>query len=92
MSGDLSLLRIAPCGNPQEYDRRHLALYAALLDAESSGQFWQDVVATVMQLNPNDEGAQRCWESHLERARWIVGDGLAYAVEAFGKPDSGETD
>lgn len=91
MPSEVSLMQNAPCGAPEDYDQIHLALYAALLDAEALGVMWQEVASTVMQLEPGLEGTERCWRSHLERARWIVGDGLAYAVEAFGKPDVGET-
>lgn len=66
-----------------EYDRRHLALYAALLEADDAGQAWQKAAATVLGLDPGDERAERCWRSHLERARWIVGDGLERAITVF---------
>lgn len=82
------LLAIAPSGAVSAYDRRMLALYAALLDAEGAGADWQDVAATMMQLDPDQDGAEQCWRSHLERARWITGNGLAGAVEAFGTPDN----
>lgn len=82
------LLATAPNGAVSAYDRRMLALYAALLDAEGADTDWQDVAATVMQLDPDQDGAEQCWRSHLERARWITGNGLAAAVEAFGRADS----
>ncbi|KKC27188.1 hypothetical protein WP12_04550 [Sphingomonas sp. SRS2] len=67
-----------------DYDRRHLALYAALLDADAAQTCWREAAATLMHLDPSNEKAEVCWKSHLERARWIVGDGLADAVAMFG--------
>lgn len=83
-------ITLAPTGPVTPYDQCNLPLYAALLDAHSAGLSWRQVIVDLMHLDPNDAGAERCWQSHLERARWIVGDGLAHAVEAFGRPDAGE--
>jgi hypothetical protein len=75
----------APSGDEvTDYDRRHLWLYAALLDAADAGGDWQDAAAALMEIDASDTGAETCWRSHLERARWIVGDGLASALSAFG--------
>jgi hypothetical protein len=81
-----NLLAVAPGNEITDYDRRHLSLYAALLDAEAAGSDWRDVAATLMKLDPGDAGSRACWQSHLARAHWIVGDGLANAVVAFGEP------
>ena len=71
-----------------DYDRHHLALYAALLDADDSGQDWQDVAATLMRIDVTASGAKACWRTHLERARWIIGEGLEAALTSFGaRPD-----
>lgn len=67
-----------------DYDRRHLALYAALLDAADTGQDWRETAKNLMGINVDRAGAKACWQSHLERARWIVNEGLASAVVAFG--------
>jgi len=76
--------RLAPSGDiAVDYDRRHLALYAALLEADDAGRDWQDAAASLMQLDVTDCNAEACWRSHLERARWIVGDGLGSALVAF---------
>lgn len=76
---------MAPCDESVlSYDRRHLSLYAALLDADDAGLDWRDAAATLMGIDVNDAGAEPCWRSHLERARWIVGNGLAAAIAAFG--------
>ena len=76
--------RLAPSGDVAvDYDRRHLALYAALLEADDAGGDWQDAATSLMQLDVTECDAEVCWRSHLERARWIVGDGLGIAIDAF---------
>ena len=75
---------LAPTGTAVvDYDRRHLALYAALLEADDAGRAWQDAAASLMHLDVTEPDAEACWRSHLERARWIVGDGLGNAIDAF---------
>lgn len=78
------LLNVAPSGPAIEYDRRHLALYAALLDAADVGQDWRETASSLMGLDVDSAGAKACWQSHLERARWIVSEGLASAISVFG--------
>lgn len=68
-----------------EYDQRNLALYAALLDAQDAGIDWRIAAADLMGLDPEDALAEACWRSHLERAQWIVGDGMATALTTFGR-------
>ena len=70
-----------------EYDRCRLPLYAALLDAADTGEDWRDAASTILGLDVSEAGAETCWRSHLERARWIVGEGLGQAIEAFSRPD-----
>lgn len=74
----------APSGKKVvDYDRWNLALYAALLEADDAGRDWQDAATSLMQIDVTQGDAEACWHSHLERARWIVGDGLGIALEAF---------
>ncbi len=81
MSG---ISKSAPTGNEViDYDRRNLALYAALLEADDAGRDWREAASSLMQLDTAHEEAETCWRSHLERARWIVGEGLATALVAF---------
>jgi hypothetical protein len=84
----MSLLRdLAPIGTEvTDYDRRHLALYAALLDAEDAGLDWAQAAASLLDLDPGAPCTEACWRSHMERARWIVGAGLPDALEAFARP------
>ena len=84
----ISLPNAAPTGDiVTAYDRERLAQYAALLDAAGTGQDWRDAASTILGLDVSEAGAEACWRSHLERARWIVGEGLGQAIEAFGRPD-----
>lgn len=78
--------RLAPSGPiATDYDRRHLSLYAALLDADEVGREWRDAATALMGIDIADEAiAEACWRSHLERARWILEDGLPAAITAFG--------
>ncbi len=85
MSSDLSIAPLAPVGDRvTAYDRQHLSLYAALLDADEAGHDWQYAAATLLGIDAANAEAEACWRSHLERARWIIGDGLAAAVASFG--------
>ena len=78
--------RLAPSdGRVIDYDRRHLALYAALLDAADAGGDWRDAASLLMQLDITRFDAEACWRSHLERARWIVNGGLGSALIAFNR-------
>lgn len=79
---------VAPSGEAAtDYDRCHLSLYAALLDAADAAVPWRDAASAIMGVDPDEDGAEVCWQSHLDRARWVVGDGLAQAIEAFGQAD-----
>lgn len=78
---------IAPAGDAVlDYDRRHLLTYAELLDAADAGIDWRAGSLAILGVDPvaDAEQARCCWDSHLARARWIVGDGLGGAIEAFG--------
>lgn len=84
---------MAPSGEEVvDYDRRNLALYAALLEADDAGREWRDAATTLMRLDPSQCDAEACWRSHLDRARWIVGEGLGEALVAFNvRPDQHRT-
>src|SRR2546423_1293486 len=53
-----------------DYDRRHLVLYARLLDADVEGADWTEVVRILFGLDPKREAerAHRVYDSHLSRA------------------------
>ncbi len=75
---------VAPAGDVESYDRRNLALYAALLEADDAGRDWREAASSLMELDVAREDAEVCWRSHLDRARWIIGEGLEQALVAFG--------
>jgi hypothetical protein len=77
---------IAPSDAVSEYDRSQLMIYAELLDADSRGITWQQGASEILGIDPaaDVDAARLCWDSHLERARWIIGEGLASAIETFG--------
>lgn len=78
--------RQAPSGKEVvDYDRRNLALYAALLEADDAGSDWREAASSLMRLDLADKDTEACWRSHLERARWIVGEGLGTALVAFNR-------
>lgn len=77
---------LAPTGETVvDYDQRNLALYAALIDAHDAATDWRIAATNLMGLDASDPASEHCWRSHLERAQWIVGDGMATALVAFGK-------
>jgi len=77
---------LAPSGKEVvEYDRKNLALYAALLEADDAGRDWREAASSLMRLDLADENTEACWRSHLERARWIVGEGLGTALVALNR-------
>lgn len=82
-----TLEAIAPRGDATDYDRSHLMIYAQMIDAAEQGLTWQQGVSEILGIDPEAdvEAARLCWDSHLARARWIVGEGLASAVDAFGR-------
>ena len=65
------------------YDRQHFLTYARLLDAERDEVEWRDGVREILRQDPEADPRQAkiCWESHLERARWIATVGFQEAVE-----------
>jgi len=84
---DQALDAIAPTGDTVlDYDRRNLLTYAELLDAADAGVDWHDGSLEILGIDPiaDADRARSCWDSHLARARWIIGDGLAATIEAFG--------
>lgn len=86
---------IAPSGNAVlDYDRRNLLTYAEMLDAADAGIGWEAGALAILGIDPADNAARArmCWDSHLARARWITGEGLASAISAFGEQALGEMD
>ena len=65
------------------YDQQHFITYARLLDAEAENADWRDVARVVLQLDPDKdpERSQRCWHTHLDRAKWIATTGYQQLVD-----------
>ncbi len=65
------------------YDRQHIVTYARLLSAERDGVDWREAVREILLQDPDQhpKEARICWESHIERARWISTEGFRLAVE-----------
>jgi len=73
----------APCAAEiTRYDQEHFVTYARLLDAEADRADWRDVVRLVLRRNPDADPARsrKCWQSHLERARWIASAGYQQLI------------
>jgi len=66
-----------------DYDRAHMVTYARLIDADRAGHDWTEAAEAILCLDAakHEAAALACWRSHLERARWITGPGLAEALE-----------
>jgi hypothetical protein len=66
-----------------DYDQAHFLTYARVLDAERDGLDWETGLTTILHRDFGDDVtmSKRCWDSHVERANWIVGDGLAALLE-----------
>ena len=65
------------------YDRQHIVTYARLLTAERERVDWRDGVREILlqDTDRDPKQARICWESHLERARWISTEGFRLAAE-----------
>lgn len=68
------------------YDQAHARTYLRILDAEAGGAAWEEVARLVLGMDPeNDpERARRCFETHLERARWMATQGYLEALKYGG--------
>ncbi|WP_244286732.1 DNA -binding domain-containing protein [Caulobacter radicis] len=64
------------------YDQDHLAVYLRLLDADRDGAEWREVARLVLDRDArvDPDGARRCWESHLRRARWMTEVGYRFLL------------
>lgn len=60
-----------------DYDLGHLTVYLRLLDAERDQADWREVTRLLLQRDPDggEVEARRCWESHMQRARWMTKTG-----------------
>lgn len=60
-----------------DYDRRHLKLYARLLDADAAGASLGEIARILFGIDERDEPerAQQLHRQHLQRARWMTENG-----------------
>ena len=64
------------------YDKEHAVTYARLLDAEADKADWREVARLVLHIDPTaePERAQRAFESHLRRAKWMARHGYRHLL------------
>nr|WP_289781900.1 DUF2285 domain-containing protein [Caulobacter segnis] len=67
-----------------DYDIGHMTTYLRLLDAEQDNADWREATRLVLGRDPGEDeaGARRCWESHMQRARWMTEMGYRLLLEA----------
>lgn len=65
-----------------DYDRQHLSLYLRLLDAAASGAPWQEITRVIFGLDADTDHdhAARVYNTHLDRARWMVKKGYGTII------------
>ncbi len=65
------------------YDERHFLTYARLLDANRENADWREVARIILLLDPdeNPERARQCWQTHLDRAKWVATTGYQQLLE-----------
>ena len=66
-----------------DYDLGHLTVYLRLLDAEQDKADWREAARLVLQRDPDagEARARQCWESHMQRARWMTETGYRLLLE-----------
>ena len=64
------------------YDEQHLVTYLRLLDAAAEDADWREVARIVLHIDPDrePERAQRVWETHLARAKWMTKNGYQHLL------------
>jgi hypothetical protein len=58
-----------------DYDRAHFLVYLRLLDGLILGAGEDELCRTILNLDPEADGAQRTLRSHVSRARWMTQTG-----------------
>jgi hypothetical protein len=66
-----------------DYDRKYIATYARLLDAEADGADWREVARIVLGLDSDalPDRARRVFDTHMVRAKWIAGQGYRHLLK-----------
>ncbi|KQY28329.1 hypothetical protein ASD21_15855 [Caulobacter sp. Root1455] len=65
-----------------DYDQRHLVTYLRLLDADQDGADWREASLLILGRDARQapDLSRRCWETHLERARWMTRAGYRHLL------------
>jgi hypothetical protein len=74
---------LAPsCNAITLYDQSHLITYARLLSDERAGIGWAESAQTILRchVEKDVDSANACWRSHLDRAQWLISDGLQHLI------------
>jgi hypothetical protein len=65
------------------YDRANILTYARVLDVAEGrdiidGRDWREASIIILGCDPDkdESAARRCWDAHVARACWIIGEGL----------------
>jgi hypothetical protein len=71
------------------YDRANFVTYARILNAVRHKQPWDEAAAEILGLEVSNDpaGAYSMWRAHVDRAEWIVGDGLVLIAQNHPVPD-----
>jgi hypothetical protein len=72
------LAQLMPDDGITNYDRAHFVTYARILDAVRFDRPWKLAAEEILGLDVcEDEVSALCiWTAHVDRAEWIIGDGL----------------
>lgn len=68
--------------NLTDYDRRHLATYLRLLDADAEKADWREIAKIVLRIDPDRDCARSALDSHLARAKWMLAHGYGHLLRA----------
>ncbi len=68
--------------NITSYDREHFKLYLRLLDAEEDDVHWKVVAEKIMGLKLGGPSTKSCWQSHLQRAKWMSNSGYRQLLDS----------
>ena len=83
-TGTTPISDLAPQGDDlTDYDHAHMTLYLRLFDASESGASLKEVSQVLFGIDADKEPerAQKMYDSHLARARWMTEQGYRKLLE-----------